>query len=349
MRIAVYAISKNEEQFAEKFCKSAVDADVIVVGDTGSTDDTKGLLRDNGAIVYDISVKPWRFDKARDAVLALVPSYIDVCIALDLDEVLEPGWREEIERVWKVGETTRLWYKYDWSNGVVFMCDKIHARHGYTWHHPCHEYPKKDPRLTEIHARTDRLIISHHPDQTKSRGQYLDLLQMSVEEDPHCPRNTFYYARELTFYQKWDEAIKYLTKYLEMPNATWDLERGYAMRLIGVSVEGKGEDGSAWFRKACAEAPNTRDSWVDLAEVCYRRNRWAECYGAASNALSLTQPEHNYMTRPESWGYKPHDLAAIAAYRLGWKEKAIKHGQDALEFEPTDERLIKNMEYYKEL
>ena len=51
MRIAVYAISKNEEQFAEKFCKSAVDADVIVVGDTGSTDDTKGLLRDNGAIV----------------------------------------------------------------------------------------------------------------------------------------------------------------------------------------------------------------------------------------------------------------------------------------------------------
>lgn len=40
MKIAVYAISKNEEQFVERFCNSAKDADLILIADTGSTDGT---------------------------------------------------------------------------------------------------------------------------------------------------------------------------------------------------------------------------------------------------------------------------------------------------------------------
>jgi hypothetical protein len=44
----------------------------------------------------------------------------------------------------------------------------------------------------------------------------------------------------------------------------------------------------------------------------------------------------------------PHDLAAIAAYRMGVKDKAIEHGTKALELAPEDERLKKNLEYYKE-
>ena len=67
MKIAVYAISKNESQFVERFCKSAVDADLIVIADTGSTDNTVELAKEHGAVVYDICISPWRFDKARDA------------------------------------------------------------------------------------------------------------------------------------------------------------------------------------------------------------------------------------------------------------------------------------------
>ena len=40
MKIAVYAISKNEEQFVKRFCESAKDADLILIPDTGSTDNT---------------------------------------------------------------------------------------------------------------------------------------------------------------------------------------------------------------------------------------------------------------------------------------------------------------------
>jgi hypothetical protein len=52
-------------------------ADIILIGDTGSTDDTVQLSQQHGAKVVDIRIKPWRFDKAREAVLALLPDDVD--------------------------------------------------------------------------------------------------------------------------------------------------------------------------------------------------------------------------------------------------------------------------------
>src|ERR1019366_9170149 len=119
MKIAISAISKNESLHVDRFCEAAKDSDLISVCDTGSTDNTVDLLLENGATVHLINIDPWRFDDARNAALALLPADIDVVISLDLDEILQPGWREEIERVWVPG-TTRLRYGFDWGCGIVF-------------------------------------------------------------------------------------------------------------------------------------------------------------------------------------------------------------------------------------
>lgn len=348
MKIAVYAISKNEEMFVKRFCESAKDADIILIADTGSTDKTVELAKECGAQVYNICITPWRFDMARDAALAHIPADIDVCVSLDLDEELQPGWREEIERVWKE-DTTRLRYKFDWGAGIAFYYEKIHHRKGYRWHHPCHEYPMPDPRTKEVYAHTDMLLAVHKPDPTKSRGQYMDLLQVAVEEDPQCPRNAFYYARELTFNKRWEEAVTALKRYLNLPGATWENERCYALRLLGNCHEELYGDGLMWYRRACAEAPNTREPWCDLAMACYRKLRWEECFAAASNALKITEKELVYTMNPDVWGYQPHDLKAIAAHNLGFHEEAIKHGQIAVDMAPYDQRLKNNLEYYKKI
>ena len=73
MKIAVYAISKNEEKFVKRFCESAKDADLILIADTGSTDNTAYLAEKHGANVESICITPWRFGDARNAALALVP------------------------------------------------------------------------------------------------------------------------------------------------------------------------------------------------------------------------------------------------------------------------------------
>ena len=348
LKIAVYAISKNEEQFVERFCKSAKDADLILIADTGSTDNTVDKAIECGAIVHEICVTPWRFDIARDTALTLIPGDFDVCISLDLDEILEDGWRDEIERVWTEG-TTRLRYKFDWGQGISFYYEKIHHRKGYHWHHPVHEYPRPDKRTVEVFAHTDMLLVSHYPDDTKSRGQYMPLLELAISEDPHCPRNAFYHARELTFYGRWDEAIIYLNKYLEMPEATWQNERCYAMRLLGKAYENLGNyyEAEKWYRLAAAEAPNTREPWVELAMLSYIRHDWTQCYFAACKALEIKDKALVYTMDPSVWTEKPHDLASIAAWQLGLRDEAIKHLEAALEFNPTDARLLANKELMK--
>ena len=183
LKIAVYTITKNEEQFIERWAQSAKDADLLLIADTGSTDRTVEIAKENGVQVHDICVTPWRFDHARNTSLMLIPKDYDVCICLDAEEVMEPGWREEIERVW-TPETTHLRYKFDWSLGIVFYSEKIHARHGYYWHHPCHEHIRADLRITEVWAHTDFLLITHHPDPTKSRGHYMETLELSVMGAP---------------------------------------------------------------------------------------------------------------------------------------------------------------------
>ena len=347
MKIAVYAISKNEEQFVKRFCESAKDADLILIADTGSTDNTVKVAKECGAAVYDICITPWRFDKARDAALALIPRDIDVCISLDLDEMLQPGWRQEIERLWQ-SDTTRMGYKFDWSHGKVFYSTKLHSRSGYHWHHPVHEYIRADQRTEEKFVWSDMLMVIHKPDETKSRGQYMPLLEMSVKEDPRCPRNAFYYARELTYYSEWEKAIVALQHYLSMPEATWKNERAYAMRLLGDAEEALGRNGLEWYRKGVAEDPTVRETWIALSNAAAKHNLWAESYGAALTALNITEPHYSYTVSPDSFSAKPHDLAAIAAYYLGLKTEALKHGQKAVELEPHNERLIKNLEYYKE-
>ena len=260
MKIAVCAISKNEKKFVKRFCDSAKSADLILIADTGSTDNTVDLAIENGAIVHEICINPWRFDLARNAALALLPKDIDIVVSLDLDEELQPGWREEVERVWTPG-TTRLRYKFDWGAGIAFYYEKIFAKKGYFFHHAVHEYPIPDPRTVEVWAQTDMLLVVHKPDPTKSRGQYMDLLEMAVKEDPHCPRNAFYHCRELTFHYRWQEAIDALHKYLKMPEATWINERCYAMRLLGKSYEELANHWEClkWYSCLLYTSPSPRD------------------------------------------------------------------------------------------
>jgi glycosyltransferase involved in cell wall biosynthesis len=344
VRIAVYAICLNEEAFAARFCESAKAADLVLVADTGSTDGTVGILERHGAVVRHILIKPWRFDDARNVALALLPGDVDVCVSLDLDEVLLPGWREEIERVWETG-INRMRYEYDWSAGVVFQGEKIHARHGFRWSLACHERLVAD-RTQEVWASTDMRLIAHYPDASKARTQYLDLLRISIEENPTEPRNAFYYARELCSQGDWGLCIAEAQRYLALPKANWPDERCHAMRLMGKAYERLGlwEAALKWLRNATAEAPETREPWYELALCCYRMNRWPEALGAALTCLSITRRSKLYTVDPFVWGAAPHDMAAVAAFNLGIYTISAEHARKAVQLEPDNLKLRQNLE-----
>jgi hypothetical protein len=101
------------------------------------------------------------------------------------------------------------------------------------------------------------------------------------------------------------------------------------------------------FRLAIAEAPNTREPWVGLAEICYRMGMWLDCYSSCKSALAITNKELVYTMDPTVWEALPHDLCSIAAWNLGFKEEAIEMVKKALEFEPTNQRFLNNLKSMK--
>ena len=77
--------------------------------------------------------------------------------------------------------------------------------------------------------------------------------------------------------------------------------------------------------------------------LTYRHSMWAESFSAAMSALDITNKEEVYTMDPSVWTEKPYDLASIAAWHLGLKERAVELCKKALEFNPTDTRLISNL------
>jgi hypothetical protein len=340
MRIAVYTIALNEEQFVERWATSARDADYLLIADTGSTDRTVEIARSLGVNTVSIAVSPWRFDDARNAALAVLPIDVDLCIALDMDEVLVEGWRGHLDKI--EPETTRPRYKYVWSwlsegeAGLVYGGDKIHRRHGYRWRQPVHE------TLTPTSPEKQEWIgleIHHHPDGAKSRSQYFPLLDLARRESPQDERTAFYYARELYYHRRFDEAIVEFGRFLSLPTATWAPERAAAMRFLGKM----GHDPMRWYTLATLESPDRREPWVDLAQYLHDQRDWDGCLLATKRALSIREKAMEYLCEAEAWGARPHDLASIALWHLGRRLEAVEQCRVALGIEPNDSRIQGNL------
>ena len=372
MKICVYAICKDEKKHVWRWLQSARDADYIVLLDTGSTDDTLEMahrwdivtcgplvIRDRAEFEpwstleeYDAIVKhgwPWRFDLARNWSLHLIPEDTDVCICLDLDEVLCPGWREAIEKAWTPEATTGR-YEYVWnfredgSDGVKFSGEKVHRYGVCRWVGAVHEVLQYDGERRDVDI--PGLRIEHHADDTKSRGSYLPMLELAVREDPDNDRNMHYLGREYYFRGMYDKAIETLRRHLEMPSATWNEERAASMRYIAKSMEAQGDRIGAgiWLIDAGKEAPMQREPLVELARLALERQAWKDAVTLCEAALRLTDRPGTYMSDPYAWGEGPWDLMGVALWYLGKHESARECARKALEYNPADERLKRNLD-----
>jgi len=187
--------------------------------------------------------------------------------------------------------------------------------------------------------------LDHHPDPAKSRGQYLELLELSVAEDPSDDRNMHYLGREYLYRGRWDDCIVTLKRHLAMPNANWKDERAASMRYIAKSYAQKGELELArdWYIKAIAEAPHLREPFADLALFLYGQEEWDGVLYFTRCALAITRRPRSYICEAAPWGSLLHDLRSIAYYHTGRRELALEEARQALALEPGNERLRGNV------
>ena len=101
----------------------------------------------------------------------------------------------------------------------------------------------------------------------------------------------------------------------------------------------------SWYLRACAEEPNQREPWTGLSDYLRERGDHAGSYWTAKKALEISadRSSKTYLNDQDCWGYKPHDLAGVAAFYMGLQSEALHHTWKTLEAQPwIEDRLINN-------
>ncbi len=354
MKVCVYAIAKNEEKFADRFMDAAAEADYIRVLDTGSTDKTVERLEERGASVHQETIEPWRFDEARNRSMKLIPEDTDIAACVDLDEVLSKGWRERLEAAWKE-DTEQARFTCvrsrngDGSPGTSFLIGRAHKPGAFRWKYPVHEVlVRADEKTSWGVVNVPGMEAEHLPDNAKSRGQYLPLLELAVKENPDDPRCAHYLGREYMYYRRWNDAIRELERYLRLPTAVWEEERAAAMRYLAwCHLKNKNETlAKRWALNAIAEVPERRENWYKMEEIAYYLQEWESAVYYGRQCVKRTERSGSCINDAEAWGAEPWDLLSIGLWHTGDKAGAVNAARRAAEIEPNDERINKNLLFF---
>lgn len=352
MKICVYAICKNEEKFVERWLESMKEADYICVLDTGSTDKTVELLKKNPKVILKKKIiSPWRFDVARNESMKLIPKDSDLCLCIDLDEFFDKGWRKILEE--NVSPMTQqVRYRYVWnfnddgSEGVVFFADKIHTLQNFCWKFPVHEVitftGSGQPNVVTI----EKLCLKHKADNTKSRGQYLPLLELAVKENPNNDRCLHYLAREYFFHKDYQKSIDCFEKHLVLPTSTWAEERCASQRYIAKCYwcMKNFEKAEHYFRLAILQSPKSREPYFEIGKLYFEQNQFEKAAAAFEAMQNIQMRELNYISDPNCWDGSVYDYLSVCYFYLKDKTNALKNGVLAVKYFKNDQRVLKNFE-----
>jgi tetratricopeptide (TPR) repeat protein len=251
-----------------------------------------------------------------------LPTHVDVAIRLDLDEVLEPGWREALEAAWKP-ETTKLRYWYQWSDALKFKSDRIHLRAGYRWTGATHEgLVRWSGAETQTH--TNALLIRHHRQPGKQHKTDLTLLRQAVHEAPHDARMHWYLARELDYHDQ-PGIVEAFENYLTLPGGTAS-ERAYAYRVL---ARRQPERAGNWLLRTIEESPHEPEGYLALGQACWDTGDAVGALHWSRRASMAPADRQTHTSDPVAYGHRAPEMASTAAYSLGLKQEALEHAREA--------------------
>lgn len=316
MKIAVYTIALNEEKFVERWYNSVKDADYLLIADTGSTDRTVEIAKSLGINVYNISIKPWRFDVARNTALSLLPDDIDMCVSLDMDETISEGWREILEKT----TGNQITYVFDnFHKQHSMINNKIHSRHGYVWKFLMHEGIVQDRTEPNIEFAYG-LEVYHLPDTEKPRSQYLDLIKAALDENPNITRYYKYYTDALVSLKRYEEAETWYIEMMKVPGFE-DTDKAHVYKLMADIIP---EKRLQYLKQCMKHAPERREPYYYLAQYFVEQEEWSLATMYVNQALARQDSKFDVFNNKEVWTGGVEKLQAQIQECYNKKEQRIK-------------------------
>lgn len=363
LKICVYAICKNEEKFVDRWVSAMIDeADYVVVLDTGSTDSTVEKLKAYEPFVtvkqYDYFKESgiFRFDRARNDSMKLIPNDVDICAVFDLDQVPQKGWsgivREEITN----GNKEVRGYIVDhndsgeevnrWESRNVHVNDPF-----FIWTKVIHEgieYYGKDKSYPII-FRED-FVINHYPDNHKDRTLYKTLLEYACKEYPTDPYYAIYLGIELERRYSKEDACKAFRRALSECIFYNSKDIEYQICINLAMITDSANEALVVLDRAKEIGFKTRRIYKVYADVYENMGNTDKAIEMLEKALKEVQ------TYSSDWtddyylytGYIEDRLSLFYYYQKSDPLTSIEYCARALKYDPNNERINSNLKFYYE-
>lgn len=192
------------------------------------------------------------------------------------------------------------------------------------------------------------IYLDEQQDTKKSRANYIELLHLKIDEGDKDWKTFYFLANEYATRGDLASAIEQRTHAYSLCIDS-PVSKSYVAKNIANNYlqMGNTTDAERWFIQS-VEDSNERESWYAYARYLYQTAQWERCLDASQRCLEVQQQRDGYTYDVHAWGEDPYDLAAISAYNLEKYELALEYGTVATIKAPGNERLARNLAYYRE-
>lgn len=235
-KVCVYTICKNEEKNINKWMESVKDADLIVLIDTGSTDNTVSKIdiwkqSSKFKLIYDTFIQDqfsfsvarnYAFQTAYETIMEEEDDLDEiknwVFVSLDLDEFIEPGGIDNIRSAWDYNkyDTIELAVKSICFNeyGERYIESESYVHHKvhnwkFKWVRDIHEIIQlEDKSENDWRIKHTQIYYDHIQDKQKPRDYY-GLLKISYNKGDRSSKTLIYLAWEAFNHNDFEDMFNY--------------------------------------------------------------------------------------------------------------------------------------------
>lgn len=344
-------IVKNEENTLKRCLESVKGLfDEIVIVDTGSEDNTENVAKAYTDKVFHFS---WvdDFSKARNYAFSLAAT--DYAVWLDADDIIPAesldDWRKLLSSLAEEKpDMVYLPYNVGFDDGgqpcLTFERERlIRLNRGHMFVGAVHEAIPPNGKI--IHRAAQ---VSHIGKSSRDPKRNIRIFQRLLDDGKELsPREKYYYARELLYAGRLDEAELFYSLCLN-DESGWIENRISSAIELGDLFYKKGRKDRAltcYFKSLELSKPRS-DVCCKLGQVFmdnanYEQARfWYELAPLVHKNVGLSFIPRDY------GGYIPYLQLTVIADRLDDRQSAIKYNEMAGSFKPYGREYLWNKEYF---
>jgi tetratricopeptide (TPR) repeat protein len=357
--ICLNLIVKNEAAVLQRCFDSIVRfIDCWLIVDTGSTDGTKGFVRDYfGAKGIDgqLVEREWRdFAHNRTEALRLAAPTADYIWIIDADEQIECA--EDFVLPWLEADAYQLLHRGRGSTTEFYRTQVIRSRLPFRYQGVLHEVMECDEPYTTVRITSGLVSIGYfdgarNADPIAKYRSDAEVLAKALEAEPENARYVFYLAQSYRDANQLEQAITNYERRVRMGG--WAEEQWFAAFQVAVLHERLRHDAQAVaaYLDAFALRPARAEPLCELARFYRERQLYPLGYLFAKTALEIAKPDDILFLDESVYSWRILDEFSICAYYAGDKVE----GQRAVERLLTEgklpaehrTRVEENLEYYQ--